>query len=395
MIRTSEASEPKPNGIAARALAARGHSGIPVSIIRVDGGTQSRAMLQDSVIEEYAAAIAGGAEFPAIVVYYDGADHWLADGFHRLRAFIAAHLDFIPADVRQGTRRDAILYSVGANEAHGLRRTNDDKRRAVLTLLNDAEWVKWSDREIAKVCHVDHKTVGKFRVEVTGEIPSERTYTTKHGTKATMNTAAIGKPTRNTEDETAVDETATETPVAKSGRTLMSIPEGEDLVALCRRGIALEIKGATAEQAAAEVQLGKNAYRICRQIVMLADNRDLNASDTELAKRAFDLMVSTRQWSGAWEIAEPLANRVWGDNTKQGFIGIPKKRLDQFEHSLGIVMQACMTTDEIELPYLTADRAKKAARQISAARGALERFAARIKEIHPDPSPKKPEGTHQ
>jgi hypothetical protein len=46
-------------------------------------------------------------------------------------------------------------------------------------------------REIARRCKVDHKTVGRFREEiapkVTGEIPSEtRTYTTKHGTVAKM-----------------------------------------------------------------------------------------------------------------------------------------------------------------------------------------------------------------
>jgi len=34
---------------------------------------------------------------------------------------------------------DAVFNSVGANAEHGLRRTNADKRRAVLTLLNDDE----------------------------------------------------------------------------------------------------------------------------------------------------------------------------------------------------------------------------------------------------------------
>jgi hypothetical protein len=36
--------------------------------------------------------------------------------------------------------RDAILFSVSANGTHGQRRTNEDKRRAVLCLLNDPEW---------------------------------------------------------------------------------------------------------------------------------------------------------------------------------------------------------------------------------------------------------------
>ncbi|PWJ73849.1 hypothetical protein C7441_12533 [Pseudaminobacter salicylatoxidans] len=167
---------------------------ILLSSIRVDGGTQSRASLYQNAIDDYAAAIQDGASFPPIIVFYDGKHHWLADGFHRFNAHRQIDRMEIDAEVRQGTRRDAILHSVGANASHGLRRSNDDKRRAVLTLLNDAEWSKWSDREIARRCAVSDKTVASLR-PVTSEIRSEeRTYTTKHGTVATMNTAAIGKP---------------------------------------------------------------------------------------------------------------------------------------------------------------------------------------------------------
>ena len=68
MIR-AEASSPKPNGIAARALAAAAHAGIPISAIRLDGGTQSRALLQDGIINEYAAALEDGASFPPVVLF--------------------------------------------------------------------------------------------------------------------------------------------------------------------------------------------------------------------------------------------------------------------------------------------------------------------------------------
>ncbi len=155
-----------------------------------------------------------------MMVFYDGTYFWLCDGFHRAEAANGAGLTEIAAIVKQGTRRDAVLYSVGANAKHGLRRTNADKRRAVMTLLEDSDWSHWSDREIARHCQVDHKTVGKLRATLTGEIPSnkslqsvdgdlsnltgeipsnksgsnrERTYTTKHGTQAKMNTANIGK----------------------------------------------------------------------------------------------------------------------------------------------------------------------------------------------------------
>lgn len=50
----------------------------------------------------------------------------------------------IAVDVRPGSQRDAILYSLGANAAHGRRRTNADKRRAVQRMLSDEEWSRWS-----------------------------------------------------------------------------------------------------------------------------------------------------------------------------------------------------------------------------------------------------------
>jgi hypothetical protein len=74
--------------------------------------------------------------------------------------------------VRQGSQRDAILYSVGANAAHGLKRTNADKRRAVETLLNDSEWGQWSNRKIAQVCAVDESTVRVYRESICG-IPAD------------------------------------------------------------------------------------------------------------------------------------------------------------------------------------------------------------------------------
>jgi hypothetical protein len=169
------------------------HSTIELSCISIDGGTQARDHLDQGVINDYASAIDAGAAFPSIIVFYDGEKYWLADGFHRFHAFAKLGRMHIDADVRQGTRRDAILHSVGANEEHGLRRTNDDKRRAVQTLLNDSEWSAWSDRDIARQCRVGAPFVAKCR-SLTVTDYSERKYTTRHGTVAIMQTEKIGAP---------------------------------------------------------------------------------------------------------------------------------------------------------------------------------------------------------
>ena len=136
---------------------------INIKTIRTDGGTQSRVEINNEIVTEYAEAIKAGAEFPAVVVFNDGVDNWLADGFHRFHAHNQAGKTSISADIRQGTARDAVLFSFGANGTHGLKRSNADKRKAVATMLSDAEWAEWSDRKIAEVCGVGHPFVAAIR----------------------------------------------------------------------------------------------------------------------------------------------------------------------------------------------------------------------------------------
>jgi hypothetical protein len=167
---------------------------LPVSDIRLDGGTQPRARLNEKVIAEYAEDMREGAEFPPVDVFYDGEVYWLADGYHRVSAAIEAGLPEVAATVHQGTLRDAVLFSVGVNAEHGVRRTNEDKRRAVMRLLSDPEWEQWSDREIAQRCRVSYELVRTLRGSLSDSDSEnkQRTYITKHGTTATMNTKNIG-----------------------------------------------------------------------------------------------------------------------------------------------------------------------------------------------------------
>jgi hypothetical protein len=151
-------------------IAAYSDNGISLRDIRTDGGTQARAGIDKTTVDAYAADMKAGANFPPVVVFHDGADYWLADGFHRVAAAKSLNHGGIACDIRQGTRHDAILYACGANSTNGLRRTNADKRRAVEVLLADEEWSKRSDRWIADKCGVTDKTVAKLRPS-TAEIP--------------------------------------------------------------------------------------------------------------------------------------------------------------------------------------------------------------------------------
>ena len=142
---------------------------INIRAIRIDGGTQSREKLDQAVVDEYAELMKEGTEFPPISVVHDGNEYYLSDGFHRLLAAQRAGKASINCDVITGTLRDAILYSLSANASHGLRRTVEDRRKAVMTMLEDFEWGDqelWSDREVARQCHVSHPFVAKLRASL-------------------------------------------------------------------------------------------------------------------------------------------------------------------------------------------------------------------------------------
>lgn len=166
---------------------------VSIQSIRIDGGTQTREFINETMVAEYTETLLEGAVFPPIEVFDDGLHKWLVDGFHRLFAHKRAEFKDIEATVHQGTLRDAQLYALGVNSSHGLQRTNADKRKAVLIALNDLEWQDWSDVKIAKACNVSPTFVAKIRKSMNIERPAEKTYTTRHGTEAKMDTKKIGK----------------------------------------------------------------------------------------------------------------------------------------------------------------------------------------------------------
>jgi ParB-like chromosome segregation protein Spo0J len=139
--------------------------------LRLDRITQDKSIqqriggLQAARVREYSKAMQNGDRFPPITVFRDHGQkkYWLADGFHRCAAAAAAGFTEIEAEVKTGTERQALLYAAGANADHGIRRTNADKRQAVVTLLEDAEWSRWSDHEIAKRTHTTQPFVSKLR----------------------------------------------------------------------------------------------------------------------------------------------------------------------------------------------------------------------------------------
>ena len=134
-----------------------------ISQITLDKGLQMRAFMDKNTVDDYAERLLEGDTFPPVILFNDGKNNYVGDGHNRIFAHKQAGIEIINADVRPGTRRDALFYALSANARNGQRRTVDDKRKAVMTMLDDMEWSEESDRNIAKACVVSHVFVSKLR----------------------------------------------------------------------------------------------------------------------------------------------------------------------------------------------------------------------------------------
>jgi hypothetical protein len=132
--------------------------------IRRDGDTQARAMLNPERVADYADRLAGGDEPPPLTVVFDGKDHWLANGFHRVAALMQAGRVAHPCNVVSGDRADAFDIGVEANIDNGEPLNARDRRRII------GVWVKrdpnQSNRVIARRLRVSDHTVAVARKEL-------------------------------------------------------------------------------------------------------------------------------------------------------------------------------------------------------------------------------------
>jgi len=132
--------------------------------LTLDKTVQMRAGMNRSAIAEYADRMEARDQFPPIIVYTKWGDKkWVADGFHRVLARRKTGARTIEAEVRHGGKRDAQLYAAQANRLHGVRVSQEDKRKMVIVFLNDREWSQWSDGKLADTIGVSASMVGRYR----------------------------------------------------------------------------------------------------------------------------------------------------------------------------------------------------------------------------------------
>lgn len=259
---------------------------LKIADIRLDGNTQARVAIHQTTVEEYAEVLTAGGELPPIVVFFDGAAHWIADGFHRLHAHRSIGAVTVRADVRDGTAREAQMHAYGANQAHGLRRTNDDKRKAVEGMLALAP--DWSDRAIAKHVGVAHTMVAAVR---NPEVAERQQDARKKAPGKTMKAVGVESdstptaaepPSKQADREPGPVRSSTEAPAqpADDGNDFDPVAELETQMKI-NADLQAQIQAAEADDLKAEAIKWRRAYEHAQRT---ADDKMANAArlDKEL-----------------------------------------------------------------------------------------------------------------
>ncbi len=138
---------------------------IPIKDIRLDGGTQQRAV-DDDVMKRYSALMKNGVKFPPVEIITDGKNNFLWDGYHRYFAALRLGKKYIEANIANGTRRSAIFASFSANKENAFPRQPGTAKGIIEKLLKDEEWSKISQSDIARHVGCTHQFVSKIQAEV-------------------------------------------------------------------------------------------------------------------------------------------------------------------------------------------------------------------------------------
>lgn len=164
---------------------------LELSTIRIDGGTQARASLNQAIVREYAESMKDGEKFPEIIVFFDGSDHWLADGFHRYFAYKSNEVEEVDVDLREGTKDDAILFGFQANKHRGLRMSSEDIRGIIIRMIHHPEWGQWTNASIAAHLGVSAMTVGRVKKTLEPEETKVKKHINKHGKESMIDTTKL------------------------------------------------------------------------------------------------------------------------------------------------------------------------------------------------------------
>jgi hypothetical protein len=136
-----------------------------IADINFKASPRVRDRLMTEVVDDYAERYKKREKLPPpVLALVDDGVLVCVDGMHRIHALKKNGQKAVECEVMKCTPEMALREALGSNRTHGLRRSNDDKRRCV-----DAALMQWPDKSnlaIAQLVGVDDKTVAVIRKEM-------------------------------------------------------------------------------------------------------------------------------------------------------------------------------------------------------------------------------------
>ncbi|MBK8202508.1 MAG: ParB N-terminal domain-containing protein [Bdellovibrionales bacterium] len=116
-----------------------------LSQVEVDDLSLPREEYKKEEIEHYAECLKNGDILPPIVVFKKDSRFILASGHLRFEAHKLIEAIEIDVIVKEGSDHERIIESIESNSKHGLRLTNEEKRKCIKYFLSHPETRNWGD----------------------------------------------------------------------------------------------------------------------------------------------------------------------------------------------------------------------------------------------------------
>ena len=127
-----------------------------------------RHSLDTRLVQEFRDAMEMGADFPGPIVFRDGTGKiWGADGRKRAAATERRGYNDITCEVREGTRKEALLFAAsGKAQDMGERRSKEDCFATFQALTAEPEWADRSGRWLSEVTGISQPMIAEFKARV-------------------------------------------------------------------------------------------------------------------------------------------------------------------------------------------------------------------------------------
>ncbi len=213
--------------------------------------SQNREQTYPETVRRYEDAYKANYNVPFIDVVYDpDLDvFYIWDGHHRFHALTNIKRRTAWCKVRIGTLEYARFLGCGANKDHGLPRTREDERRAIVWMLRHPDYTKWTNKAIAKHVGCSESVVGHVRrntgFDAVTDGPRERVTIDKDGKEKPIVVVAAKRKLKSSEAESRQSRLFPTASAATPAKTSLS-PLTEFLRSLDAKGLKYQTQLDTA-----------------------------------------------------------------------------------------------------------------------------------------------------